>query len=241
MVEVPVRAGLLFSAALLLASAADGAARADDAPTAEEPWHIVSNAPKRPAAKLTPPSAQAQTQARPRALPCIFVPRPDCRDYPLLELSLAGGESHSYVGWQWALRGTTELGLLVAATPHLHWGPVLEVGFDVGRITSGWSAVPKVRGRLWLGESNFTLEGSLGTIFERFAFHGGTEAGNRFGAATDLSFSYHGVGSLLGSASLAADPTGRGGAEVRLLFGFRASSIAWGVLALAPFAAYGGK
>jgi hypothetical protein len=196
------------------------------------------------AALLVAPAARADGPPPPAVdhdLPCIFVPRPDCRDYPLFELSLLGGESHSYVGWQWAVRGTIELGLLVAARPHFHWGPALEVGFDAGRITSGWSAVPKVRGRLWLGESNFTLEGSTGMLFERYAFNDGYEARNRVGAAADLSLSYHGVGSLVGSASLAADPTGVGGTEVRLLVGFRASSIAWGVIVAAPFAAYAAK
>jgi hypothetical protein len=226
-----MRAGLVFAAALLVAPSA----RADAAAAvAGEPWQIAT--PKRPAA---PPVAPPKP--KPTPLPCMFVPRPDCRDYPLLELSLAGGESHSYVGWQWALRGTAELGLLVAVTPHLHVGPALEIGFDEGRITSGWSAVPKVRGRLWLGESNFTLEGSIGTLFERYAFHDGYEARNRVGAAADLSISYHGVGSLLGSVSLAADPTGVGGTEVRLLFGFRGSVLAWGVIAVAPFAAYAAK
>ena len=128
---------------------------------------------------------------------------------------------------------------MVAATPHLHWGPAFELGFDAGRVTSGWSAIPKVRGRLWLGNSNFTLEGSVGTTFQRYGFHDGYETQNRVGGATDLAISYHGVGSLLGSVSLAADPGGGGGgAEVRLLFGFRASLIAWGVIVAAPIAAY---
>jgi hypothetical protein len=234
-----MRSRFLFPAGLVVASTIAAPARAGgagdgDSLGAAEPWHV--EAVKSPAAK--------PTSALPRALsnlPCVFIPRPDCRDYALLELTLAGGESRSYVGWQWALRGSTELGLLVAATHHLHWGPALEVGFDIGRITSGWSAVPKVRGRLWLGESSFMLEGSIGTLFERYAFNDGEEVRNRVGGAADLAFSYHGLGSLLGSVSLGADPLGVGGGEVRLLVGFRASVLTWGLIAASPFMAYGLK
>ncbi|MFS8067170.1 MAG: hypothetical protein ACMG6S_12435 [Byssovorax sp.] len=228
-----MRAAFLFAVSLLLAATLAPAASAEDAVVAGDPWQVAT--PKRP------PPAPAPTPTRTPSsswshFPCMILPRPSCRDYGLLELSLAGGESHSYVGWQWAFRGSAEVGLLVAATPHLHGGPALEVGFDLGRVTSGWSAVPKVRGRLWLGESNFTLEGSIGTLFERYAFNDGYEARNRVGAAADLAFSYHGAGSLLGSVSFAADPTGHGGAEVRLLVGLRASLLTWGLIAAAPFA-----
>lgn len=229
-----MRAGVLFPVGLFVVAALAPAASAEEAVVGSDPWQIAT--PKRPPPHPTtaPPPSSSRS-----SFPCMILPRPDCRDYGLLELSLAGGESHSYVGWQWAFRGSAEIGLLVAATPLLHWGPALELGFDLGRVTSGWSAVPKIRGRLWLGESSFTLEGSIGTLFERYAFHDGYEARNRVGGAADLAFSYHGAGSLLGSASLAADPTGDGGAEVRLLVGFRASLLTWGIIVAAPFAAQG--
>lgn len=232
-----MRSGFLFLTGLLVAStpARASSAAGGDSATAPEPWQIEKTAPH-PAATPEPPREPESTY-----FPCVFVPRPSCRDYPLLELSLAGGESRSYVGWQWALRGTAELGGLVAATPRFHVGPVVEVGFDKGRITSGWSVVPKVRGRLWLGQSNFTLEGSTGFLIEHYAFHDGEENRYRIGVAADLSFSYHGAGSLLASLSMGADPGGIGGAEVRLLVGFRASLLVWGIIAVAPLAAYGAK
>lgn len=208
---------------------------------AGDPWQIAPTqraAPRVAATKATPAQVAAPApRSSSTGLPCLLLPRPDCRDYGLLDLSIAGGRSHSYGRWHGALRLSTGVGLLVAATPHLHWGPALDLGFDIGGATSGWSAVPKVHGRLWLGETDFTLEGSIGSLFERYSFKEGYETRNRVGAAADLAFSYHGAASLFGSMSLAADPSGDGGAELRLLIGFRASVIIWGLTALSPFAA----
>ncbi|NUP07721.1 MAG: hypothetical protein HOW73_16865 [Polyangiaceae bacterium] len=158
---------------------------------------------------------------------CLLVPEIECKDYPLIEFGMGWGESRSYIGSQWSYHGFAEAGYLVTlrAAPHLDLGGTLQVGFDLGRATSGFTLGPKVRLRYWTGGSAFILEASAGPVVEKFGFDGGTEAGFRIGGMTDFAFGGSGVFGGWASIMGLADPTGEHGAEMRWLLGFRANII----------------
>lgn len=242
-----MRARLAASAGLVaaaLAAAIAARARAQDLPDLDRRWHDGGPVKQVARADEQPPRPPPVDPLRTRKKlffnyePCILIPHPTCAVTPFLELGLSGGESYGYIGKQWLFRGFAEVGVLVAArrNPRFHWGPVVDVGFDVGRVTSGFSVSPKLRGRYWVGGSEyslFTLDGAIGPSFERATFNGGLATDNRAGAAADVGFLYHGVLGLFAGGFVLADPRGVAGREVRVVAGVRGTLVGW-LVALAP-------
>lgn len=210
----------LVVAATRPARAADAVVAGDAAPAKTA---IVAGDPPPIKPKSSPPAKPA---VAPSGAHCLFSPRPECNEYGVVELALSGGGTYSRAGWQSGARFSTEIGILVASTTSFHWGPALDLGFDLGRLAVGWSLSPKLRGRLWLGRT-VALEGSAGTVFERYKVLEIHATGNRIGLAGEFGISYHGVWAAVGNVAVAANTAGIGGPELRLLLGFRGNLEGW--------------
>ncbi len=165
-------------------------------------------------------------------LPCIFKPQPNCEITPHVELGMGWGESYGDVGWQWSYRGFVEVGVLSATdlSTDLHWGAVVDVGFDLGRVTDGWTVSPKVKTRYWLGGSPVNLDWAIGPTFERYQYPQGTDSGTRLGLTTDLSLGVYGIVNVYGSVGRLQDYGGYGDSEIRLLAGVRGTMVMWGAI-----------
>ena len=160
-------------------------------------------------------------------LPCIFIPSHRCAITPHVELGMGWGESYGDVGWQWSYHGFFEVGVLSASqlSQQLHWGPVIDVGFDLGRVTEGWTVSPKVKTLYWIAASPINLDWAIGPSFERYTYPSGTDSGTRLGLTTDLSLGVYGVVNVYGSVARLQDYGGYGDSEIKLLAGVRGTLV----------------
>jgi hypothetical protein len=160
-------------------------------------------------------------------VPCVVIGRPGCGTQALLEIGMGWGESSSYVGTQWSYRGYLDAGLLVGLGDDFQLGPTAELGFDVGRVNSGYTLSPKLRARYWIGGWYIALDGAAGAAFEHFTFDEGTENGTREGVVAELGLSVLGVLGPYAAIYALGDPGGRASHEERWIVGFRGSIASW--------------
>lgn len=174
-------------------------------------------------------SPQAEDEDEWEGLPCVVVGRPGCGTQAHVELGMGWGESHSYVGTQWSYHGFFEAGVLVGLGRDWQLGPVAELGFDTGRVNSGYTLSAKLKGRYWIAGWYVSVDGALGAAFERFVFDDGWEKGTREGLTGELAFTVLGAIGPYVSFNALPDPGGIGATETRWLVGFRGSIASWGL------------
>jgi hypothetical protein len=162
-------------------------------------------------------------------MPCVIIGRPGCGTQPHIELGMGWGESSSYVGTQWSYHGFIEAGMLVGLSPDWQLGPVAELGFDVGRVNSGYTLSPKLKARYWIGGWYISVDGAVGATFERFTFDGGWESGTREGLTAELALTVLGAIGPYAAVYQLGDPGGLASTETRWIIGFRGSVASWGL------------
>jgi hypothetical protein len=189
--------------------------------------HATAGASKQGPVVAVEPTAPPEEEDSDFDLPCIVIGRPGCGTQPLVELGMGWGESSSYVGTQWSMHGYIDAGLLVGLHDNFQLGPTAELGFDVGRVNSGYTLSTKLRARYWIGGWYVSLDGAAGAAFEHFTFDGGTENGTREGVVAELGLSVLGVLGPYAAVYALGDPGGRGSHEERWIVGFRGSIASW--------------
>jgi hypothetical protein len=170
---------------------------------------------------------------------CFFLAEPGCRATTVIEFSPAGGVSDSHIGSQSIFRGVMAVGLLApvpGTRAELHFGPELDLGFDVGESTSDWTVSSKARARWYVAGTLFVIEGSGGLVFERFAFHDALETGTRVGTEWDLALGFGGIVGPFATGAVLGDLTGRTDTNLRLTAGVRMNLMAWAAVLVGPFA-----
>lgn len=188
------------------------------------------------AALLLPATASASSSGDMRVGDVCFgmlIASPDCPTTLHLDLGIAWQRSLSADGWQTYARGFAEAGLLLERErgSGLHLGPVVEIGFDLGEIMTGWHLTPKVMGRLWLADF-FTLEAALGSTLTRTELRDpGVAFQVRVGAYASVAFTLHAVFGVFAATEQLFDPEANVGRDHRLILGIRGSVGFWGVLA----------
>jgi hypothetical protein len=188
------------------------------------------------AALLLPAPASASTSDDMRVGDvCLggLIAFPDCPTTVHLDLGIAWQRSFSADDWQTYARGFAEAGLLFESERRsgLHLGPVVEIGFDLGEIMTGWHLTPKLMGRLWLADF-VTLEGALGGTLARTELRDpGVAVQVRVGAYASFAFTLHAVFGVFAATEQLFDPEGHVGRDHRFILGLRGSIGFWGSIA----------
>lgn len=170
----------------------------------------------------------------------ILIPYPDCEKTIHFDLGIAWQRSFNDADWQTYARGFIESGVLLAAErrPSFHIGPVVEFGFDLGNLETGWHLTPKLMGRLWI-ESIVTLEAAVGgTVAHTILKDPGVVSQTRVGGYASVAFTLHGLfGPFIATEQL-FDPSADHGRDHRFILGLRGTVGFW---AAAAYALSGGK